>query len=525
MTREMFEMLPYAFPGSPATTEDRVDSRAAFLSGLDPELYECCPNSCCCYVGSHSELQVCPYCSEPRYNRAGKPRKIFTYIPLVPRLLAAYRNPEMAKRMRYRAEFKQSHVRHSIPTAECARHCELSGKGKLGVCYCPSKINDVFDSKQYRALCDTRVTVNNQQQAHRFFSDRRDIALGFSTDGFTPFKRGKQSCWPLILYNYNLPPEERFHRDNIICVGVIPGPKKPHDCDSFLWLLVAELSLLASGVLAYDALEAVNFMLRVYIILGGGDIPAMSLILRMKGHNALCPCRMCRILGILIPDSSVKVYYIPLDRSQHPSVHTNPSAIAKYDPRNLPLRTHAEFLHQAHEVQSSSTKAAEERLAKSYGIKGVPVLSYLDSLSFPLSFPFDFMHLFWENTLPNLVMLWTGSFKGLDEGTENYCIDSTTWDAIGKAVAASGATIPSAFGPRLPDFAKDRHWYTADKWSFWTLYLGPTLLARKFTHVKYHDHFVELVRLLHICLKFEMDHEDIVDLRAGFSKWVEEFER
>ena len=96
----------------------------------------------------------------------------------------------------------------------------------------------------------------------------------------------------------------------------------------------------------------------------------------------------------------------------------------------------------------------------------------------------DFMHLFWENTLPNLVMLWTGEFKGLDEGRETYTIDSTTWDAIGQATALSGGTIPSVFGPRLPDFAKDRMWYTADMWSFWTLYLGPSLLARKFKHEK-----------------------------------------
>lgn len=527
MTREMFQMLPFAFPGAPMTTEDHVDSRAAFLSGLEPQLYDCCPNSCCCYVGPHAELVSCPYCSQPRRNAGGKPRKIFTYIPLIPRLLAAYRNPDMAKRLRYRADYKVSPVRHRSPEPACSLHHERSAQGRLGVCYCPSKINDVFDGQQYRALCDTPVTINNQQQGHHFFSDRHDIALGFSTDGFAPFKRGKQTCWPLIFYNYNLPPEERFQRDNIICVGVIPGPKKPHDCDSFLWLLVSELLLLASGVLAYDVLEAINFMLRVYVILGGGDIPAMTMVLRMKGHNAFCPCRMCRILGVMIPDSTASVYYIPLDRSRHPSIlgSTSESTVSKYDPLALPLRTHAEFVQQAREVQSSSTKAAAERLAKAYGIKGVPVLSYLSSLSFPISFPFDFMHLFWENTLPNLVMLWTGTFKGLDEGDEQYQIDTTTWEAIGKATAASGATVPSVFGPRLPNFARDRHWYTADMWSFWTLYLGPTLLKRRFKVAKYHDHFVKLVRLLHICLKYEMDYEDVTELCKGFSKWVQDFEK
>jgi hypothetical protein len=39
------------------------------------------------------------------------------------------------------------------------------------------------------------------------FSDERDIARGLSTDGFSPFKKRKKTCWPIILFNYNLPPE------------------------------------------------------------------------------------------------------------------------------------------------------------------------------------------------------------------------------------------------------------------------------------------------------------------------------
>jgi len=38
----------------------------------------------------------------------------------------------------------------------------------------------------------------------------------------------------LIIFNYNLPPDVRFHINNILALGVIPGPKKPIDADSFL---------------------------------------------------------------------------------------------------------------------------------------------------------------------------------------------------------------------------------------------------------------------------------------------------
>jgi hypothetical protein len=64
----------------------------------------------------------------------------------------------------------------------------------------------------------------------------------------------------------------------------------------------------------------------------------------------------------------------------------------------------------------------EEHIAKSTGTKGmiIPLLSYLLSLFFPVSFLFDFMHLIFENLIENLVLLWTESFKDLDEGSSNY---------------------------------------------------------------------------------------------------------
>ena len=102
-----------------------------------------------------------------------------------------------------------------------------------------------------------------------------------------------------------------------------------------------------------------------------------------------------------------------------------------YDPRNLPLRTHDELMAHARQVQFAHSAAEEDRLAKEYGIKGVPLLSAISSLSFPHSFPYDFMHLMWENVVKNLMQLWTGQFKGLDTGSEDYELDPAIWEAIG----------------------------------------------------------------------------------------------
>ena len=115
--------------------------------------------------------------------------------------------------------------------------------------------------------------------------------------------------------------------------------------------------------------------------------------MRMTGHNGFLPCRMCKIHGVRVPNAHSSTNYVPLDRSQHPDTLASASEVSAYDPANLPLRTAEEMLNQAQEVQSARTAAGGKRLSRKYGIKGIPILSYLKSLSFPWSFPYNFMHL------------------------------------------------------------------------------------------------------------------------------------
>jgi len=140
----------------------------------------------------------------------------------------------------------------------------------------PTKVTDIFDGAHYSLLRESFVTVGGEELPNWFFSDPRDIALGLSTDGFGPFKHRTKTAWPIILFNYNLPPEERFLKKNIISVGVIPGPKKPGDLDSFLWPLVQELLQLELGVSAFDAITVTVFLLRAYLIVVFGDIPGFN---------------------------------------------------------------------------------------------------------------------------------------------------------------------------------------------------------------------------------------------------------
>ena len=497
LTESAFADLPHVFPSERLPSLHKIQARVAFLSGLAPQHFDCCIESCMAYTGPLSDLLECPHCGTSRHDEHGKPRRQFSYVSIIPRLSALYRDPTTAEKMAYRADFDAE----------------------------PGVVKDVFDSSHYRSLCGQEVKLGGQCTGRMFFSDRRDIALGLSTDGFSPWRRRKKSAWPIILYNYNLPPDIRFHKDNIIPLCVIPGPKKPKDFDSFLWPALQEFLKLSIGVPAFDALTVSQFLLCAFLIIVSGDIPAVSMVMQMKGHNAIVPCRMCKIRALRDPDSRAKTHYVPLERSQHPGVKKDPNAIKSYNPAKLPLRNHKEFLEDGRAVMAAATNNASEQLARDSGVKGVPLLSYLPSLAFPISFPYDFMHLIWENLIPNLIAHWTGNFKGLDQGAGSYELSASVWDAVGKATSEAGNTIPSTFGPRLGNIAEDRSACTADAWSLWTLYISPVLLRQRFTHIRYYNHFVELIQLLHLCLQFDITEEDIAKIRRGFIDWVEKYER
>ena len=173
-------------------------------------------------------------------------------------------------------------------------------------------------------------------------------------------------------------------------------------------------------------------MLQAYLILLFGNMPAISKLLMMKGHNGHCLCRYCEIRRVWIPGE--KVNYFPLYLKDK-----------TYDPHSLPRQHHHWFIEQAKKVIVAETVTESDQLSRKYGIKGLPGLFLLGLVWFLASFPFNFMHLIFENLAPNLIQHYTSNFKGLDAGIETYELPKNVWEAITDATAQSGDTIPSNF--------------------------------------------------------------------------------
>ena len=64
----------------------------------------------------------------------------------------------------------------------------------------------------------------------------------------------------------------------------------------------------------------------------------------------------------------------------------------------------------------------------------------------------------------------------------------------------------------IRNVAEDSSACTADFWSFWALYLEPILLRGCFQKEIYYKHFVKLIKLLCLCLQFEMTKKELTEV-------------
>ncbi|CEL58469.1 hypothetical protein RSOLAG1IB_12138 [Rhizoctonia solani AG-1 IB] len=465
----------------------RLRSLACTLSGFTPKRHHCCVNSCVAFIGYLGDMTTCPVCHEGRLDSSGKPRNIFTTIPLIPQLRALFACPITVEKMRH-------------------RHTYSNNKGTMA---------DIFDSLRYLELCDLFVTIDGKPMPYRYFQEEHEVALGITLDGACPFKRRTNTCWPILIINYNLPPEERICVENMICVGVIPGPQCPNDINSFLQPLIDELRELARGVAAVDVNQRKLFSLRAHPLTIFGDIPALTKVLEFIGHNGCFPCRFCLMPTVPGPTSGGGFHrYCPLHQ---------PNGF-RMDPLNLPLREHDDTIKTGLKVLKAKNEAERKQLATESGVKGVTLFARVPSISIPRSFPVDLMHMIWQNLLPQLIDLWTGDFNDLDGGLEDYELKKDVWGALCEACIPSRQTMPTSFGCAVPDPRK-RSYFIAETWNVFTTQLAPSLLRKRFSDQRYYRHFVRLVKLLSLVVSFDLPRDKTPEIRQGFAEWVEEYEQ
>ena len=122
-----------------------------------------------------------------------------------------------------------------------------------------------------------------------FLSNKYSFGLMLNVDWFNPFKHVEYSVGAMYLAILNFPRHLRYKKENMILVGIIPGPREPSlHMNSYLEPVVRELLQLWKGIemVTPDGIQTV----RAALLCTASDIPATRKLGGFVGHGALKGC-------------------------------------------------------------------------------------------------------------------------------------------------------------------------------------------------------------------------------------------
>ena len=125
-----------------------------------------------------------------------------------------------------------------------------------------------------------------------FLVGRYNLGLLINVDWFQPYTHVQYSVGEVYLAFLNFPRHLRYKRENMLLVGVIPGPHEPSlHINSFLEPLVDELLKLWNGVemITTEGQQIVHAVL----LCNSSDVPATRKVGGFVGHGALKGCSRC----------------------------------------------------------------------------------------------------------------------------------------------------------------------------------------------------------------------------------------
>ena len=116
-------------------------------------------------------------------------------------------------------------------------------------------------------------------------------ALTLNVDWFQPFTHIQYSIGAIYLTVQNLPRTERYKAENMILVGIIPGPAEPPlTINSYLAPLVDDLKHAWSPGISISTRNCSSITVRLALTCVACDIPASRKVCGFVGHNARLGC-------------------------------------------------------------------------------------------------------------------------------------------------------------------------------------------------------------------------------------------
>ena len=160
--------------------------------------------------------------------------------------------------------------------------------GKQGFSYeCELWRNRQQTPGMYTDIYDGLVWEKFQSVSGRpFLQVPNHLGLILNIDWFNPFKHIEYSVGVLYLVIANLPRSERYKIENVIIVGMLPGPKEPKKhMNSYLKPLVDELLEFWKGT--YLSAPGVFVPIRCALLCVSCDLPATRKVCGFTSFSSL----------------------------------------------------------------------------------------------------------------------------------------------------------------------------------------------------------------------------------------------
>ncbi|KDQ10224.1 hypothetical protein BOTBODRAFT_116094 [Botryobasidium botryosum FD-172 SS1] len=506
--KDVREAILLRHPDHAILTWHQVKAKIAEITGVVSLARDMCIKSCMAYVSVWASLEECPYCHEPRYDlevlkaskgKIKRARQEFHTVLLGPQLQAQRSTVEGAQDIRYRAQTTEKVF------------ADLATNPKIPV------YKDLIYGSAYLKAVQTGVI-----RAH-------DSVLVLSVDGAQLYRDKKSDCWIYIYLVVDYGPDLRYKKLRILPGGTIPGPNKPRNLDSFLFVGLHHLAALQrEGLRVWDAIERDVVDNNPYLLLGTADGPGLACLNGFVSHHGAFGCRVnCPVKGRHKAGGShyYAAHLKPDDYHVAGCTHEDIDVGAP-----LPPMSPEQYTNGLSAVLSARNATHYEELRKATGIVKPTLFSGLSrKTAIPYCFPIDIMHALGLNLPELFLLLWRGTmdcFWPDDRSTWDWAIfmNEARWKAHGKIVADARPYLPGSFDrpPRNPA-EKINSQYKSTEYQTYLYGLGPGVFYRVLPD-EYWAHFCKLVRYARLMYQHEISRDQVREGRELSVVFVREFE-
>ncbi len=389
-------------------------------------------------------------------NKHYYPRKVYCYSSLIDNLTSLLQREGVLKSC--------EHWRNrSIPS------------GMLG---------DIYDGRVWNEF------LNDKQ----FLLAPHNLGLILNVDWFNPFKHSPYSVGAIYLVLLNLPRSERYKVENVLLVGLLPGPTEPHlNLNTYLDPLVDELIVLWNDGIPIVGPSQEVVTVRAALMCVSCDIPAIRKTCGFLGHGAKMGCSKC-----------TKVFE---------SSGFNKVSYAGFE--DCPLRLEEQHRIEAQATLNEKTPSARGDKESLYGTRYTALmrLSYFDCVRFHTVDPMHNLFLGTARHMVKNVWMKDGETAVI---SKKQLLDIQ--DCVDKCV------IPSTMG-RIPHkIAANFSSFKADQWKTWALVFSIYALVNKIDtcHLDCWRKFVKACHLLSSSVLLESQVEEAHGLLLDFCQNVEQ---